>query len=334
MCRAGEIPVRPSVASLPNLSEALTAYATAKKIRPSSHARYQSVLKTHFQDWLEQPVSALKGAAFAEHCHAFVQKNGAAIVELGRGLIGSLLRYLHAVHGLEVPNPFLKLGAAGLLPSRAQPRTRKLREADLPAWSAAVDKLPELQRDYLRLVFLTGLRKNECGAILRDHVDLEGGVLLIPNTKGGKPHTLPITMPMREVLERRCAARGSAARLFAGLSVDHVTERAQRAGAQEFTLHDLRKLLATVGARLEIGDAILRRILGHAPKRSDALHRHYVGLDERDVADALVRIQQALSLSCMSLEDRESRGPQSPEDTRRLATVVADVAKTSVDADL
>jgi len=288
------MPVRPVTASLPNLSEALAAYATAKKVKPSSLARYQSVLKTHFRDWLEQPVSALKGAAFAEHCHSFAQTRGAAIVELGRGLIGSLLRYLHAVHGLDIPSPFVKLGAAGLLPSRAQPRARKLKEADLSTWSAAVDKLPEPQRDYLRLIFLTGLRKNECGAILPEHVDLKDGVLLIPDTKGGKAHTLPITDPMREILEQRCAACEKGERLFAGLSVDHVTEMAQRAGAPDFTLHDLRKLLATVGARLGIGDAILRRILGHAPKRSDVLHRHYVGLESQDIAEPLAGIQGAL----------------------------------------
>jgi len=294
MCRAGEMPVRPVAARLPNLSQALADYAEAKKVKASSLARYQSILKTHFRDWLEQPVSALKGPAFAEHCHSFARTKGAAIVELGRGLIGSLLRYLHAVHGLDIQSPFVKLGAAGLLPARAQPKARKLKETDLPEWSAAVDKLPESQRDYLRLVFLTGLRKNECGAILPEHVELDGNVLKIPDTKGGRPHTLPITDPMREVLERRCAACEPGTRLFAGLSVDHVTEMAQRAGAPDFTLHDLRKLLATVGARLGTGDAILRRILGHAPKRSDVLHRHYVGLEASDVAEALTRIQAVL----------------------------------------
>ncbi|MFJ1257147.1 tyrosine-type recombinase/integrase [Cupriavidus sp. CuC1] len=255
------------------------------------------MLKTHFLEWMEQPVSALRRPDFAGHCWTFAQTKGAAIVELGRGLIGSLLRYLHAVHGLDIPSPFVKLGAAGLLPARAQPRARKLKEADLPAWFGAVNKLPEPQRDYLRLVLLTGLRKAECGAILQEHVDLKGGVLLIPDTKGGKPHTLPITSFMREILERRCGHLELGSGLFAGLSVDHVTEMAQRAGAPAFTLHDLRKLLATVGAKQGIGDAILRRILGHAPKRADVLHRHYVGLEAADVAEALRSIQRALSAS-------------------------------------
>jgi len=69
---------------------------------------------------------------------------------------------------------------------------------------------------------------------------------------------------------------------------------AMRAGAPDFTLHDLRKLLASVAARQGVADAILRRILGHAPKRGDVLHRHYVSLDAKDVAGALEEIQAAL----------------------------------------
>jgi hypothetical protein len=59
-------------------------------------------------------------------------------------------------------------------------------------------------------------------------------------------------------------------------------------------LHDLRKLVATVGERLGLGDALLRRILNHTAPKTDVLHRHYVGLSDGDVADGLVRIQETL----------------------------------------
>ncbi|MGN8064390.1 tyrosine-type recombinase/integrase [Ralstonia sp. 22111] len=249
----------------------------------------------HFADWFDRPVSAMKDSAFGDHCHRFAQTKGAALVDLGRGIIGSILRFLNAVHGVEVANPFVRLGAAGLMPDRPQPRARKLNESGLPVWSRAVDSLPETQRDYLRLLLLTGLRKNEGSGIRRRDVDLVAGVLLIPETKGRKPHTLPITEHMREILGRRCNGLDPDQRLFDGLSADHVTEMAQRVGAPDFTLHDLRKLIASVGARMGIGDAQLRRILGHAPKRGDVLHRHYVELSALDVAEPLTGIQRAIT---------------------------------------
>ncbi|OXI91590.1 hypothetical protein CFB40_02445 [Burkholderia sp. AU31652] len=294
-CRAGEYSAAAVRVQSPTLRQALGEYARAKKVKPSSLTRYESLLRTHFHEWLDRPVSALRESAFGDHCHKFARSKGAALVDLGRAIIGSIASYLGAVYGVTIESPFVRLGAAGLLPGRPEARVRKLTEGDLPLWHKAVATLPERQRDYLRLMLLTGLRKNEGTGIKRQDVDLVAGVLNIPETKGRKPHTLPITELMREILETRCDGLEPGAMLFDGVSADHVTEMAERTGAPTFTLHDLRKLLASVGARLGIGDAVLRRILGHAPKRGDVLHRHYVSLAARDVVRALTAVQVALN---------------------------------------
>jgi hypothetical protein len=52
--------------------------------------------------------------AFSEHCHAFAQSEGAALVEVGRGLVSSLIRYVNAVHGLQLESPFDRLADTGL----------------------------------------------------------------------------------------------------------------------------------------------------------------------------------------------------------------------------
>ena len=82
--------------------------------------------------------------------------------------------------------------------------------------------------------------------------------------------------------------------LFKGVSAEHVHSLAMRLGAPRFMLHDLRKLVATVGEKLGLGDAVLRRILNHTAPKTDVLHRHYIGLDESDVAGALGQIQESL----------------------------------------
>ena len=53
--------------------------------------------------------------------------------------------------------------------------------------------------------------------------------------------------------------------------------------------------MATVGEKLGLGDAVLRRILNHTAPKTDVLHRHYVVLSEGDVLDGLVKIQDALT---------------------------------------
>ena len=293
-CRAGRRPGKVVAVSLPNLRDSLVAYCAAKRLKASSQKRYDSIFRTHFPEWLDRPVADLGAGEFAEHCHDFAQTKGAALVDVGRGVITALIKYTNAVHGLSLETPFTKLAAAGLMPDHSQPRARVLQISELPAWRAAVAKLGEKQRDFLLLTLYTGLRRNECKELTREQIDLAKGVLAIPMTKNGRPHSLPITPLMREILERRCLGLAGDAELFKGVSAEHIHSMAMRLGAPRFMLHDLRKLVATVGEKLGLGDAVLRRILNHTAPKTDVLHRHYVGLNDGDVADGLVRIQEAL----------------------------------------
>lgn len=293
-CRAGRRPSEKVAVALPTLREALIPYCADRKIKASSQKRYESLLRTHFTDWLDRSVNEMGSQEFAEHCHTFAKTKGNALVEVGRGIVTALLKYISAVHGQSIESPFNRLAAAGLMPEHSQPRARVLQEADLPAWKAAVDKLDEKQRDYLLLTLYTGLRRNECKDLRRPQIDLVGGVLSIPMTKNGKPHSLPITPTMREILERRCLGLEGDAELFKGVSAEHIHSMAMRLGAPRFMLHDLRKLVATVGERIGLSDAVMRQILNHTAPKTDVLHRHYVSVGVEDVREGLVRAQGEL----------------------------------------
>lgn len=293
-CRDGQLPNKASSVVLPILKECLLQYVKAKQIKASSQKRYDSILRTHFGPWYELSVNKLDGQTFHDHCHAFSQTKGAAVVEVGKGLIGAMLKYINAVYHLHLANPFDKLAAAGLMPSRAEPRERKLKDSALPDWYTAVQKLPAVQRDYLLLVALTGLRRDECAKINVEDVDLIKMVLTIPETKNGIQHTLPITPEMQTILNRRMECCGTERVLFSEVSAEHVSKMAMRKGAPSFMVHDLRKLLATTGARIGISDAHLKRIMNHKAKRSDVLNAHYVRLETVDIDVPLQKIQRSI----------------------------------------
>ncbi|WP_137985121.1 hypothetical protein [Burkholderia pseudomallei] len=59
-CRAGDYVVAPVRPRLLTLRELLAEYAKAKRVKVSSLTRYESVLRTHFAEWMDRPVSALK----------------------------------------------------------------------------------------------------------------------------------------------------------------------------------------------------------------------------------------------------------------------------------
>ena len=277
-----------------SIRELLPEYIKDKGLKQSSRERYNSLMRTHFSDWYDQPVNELGLSEFAEHCHQFVQTQTVSVTEMGRAFIGAITKYVNAIHSLNIISPFHRLAAAGLMNEKLQPRKRQLQERDLPAWYKAVNALPEKQRDALMLLAMTGLRRNEGLMMKRKQVDFDRGVFHIPDTKTGRAHSLPITPVLHEILQRRCDALEADELLFSCVSGEHLAEMAERLGAPDFMLHDLRKLLATVGEKLQIPESILRRILNHISARSDTLYRHYVSIELSDIEKPLEDIQSAL----------------------------------------
>jgi len=293
-CRAGNMPSRPKPLHLPSLAEMLPVYAKAKSIKASSATRYEQVLRIHFRDWQARPISDLTSSEFSKHCQTFVMISGSGVVSLGRGLIGAMFKYANAIYNLNLVSPFKCMSAAGLMPLPPVPRVRKLQVGQLQNWCVAVNRLPEKQRDFLMLLAFTGFRRGEAGSIHMSHVDFPSGVLHVPETKTGQPHSLPITPVLKDILQRRLDAVSLSGMLFEGVALDHLSDMAVRVGAPSFMLHDLRKLLATTGQLLGIDDATLRRILNHKAKSGDTLHRHYVSISAEDIVEPLTQIQNQL----------------------------------------
>lgn len=181
------------------------------------------------------------------------------------------------------------------MPKPVQPRERGLQADQLPAWWSAVQGLPARQRDYLLVLLLTGLRRSEARGLCPAQIDFTKGVLSVSETKNGKPHEPSISPRLAEVLQRRCEGLAPQDALFRVVSADHVAGMADRLGAPRFMLHDLRKLVASVGNQLGVNEAVLRRILNHTPPRADVLARHYVGMTLQEVAEGLAKIQAALA---------------------------------------
>ena len=87
-------------------------------------------------------------------------------------------------------------------------------------------------------------------------------------------------------------------------------------------MHDLRKLVVTVGEKLGLGDAVLRRLLNHTALKGDVLHRHYVGLNDSDVLEGLVAIQDAIT-AMMNSNTPSRAAPRIPPQTPTAHIVAA-----------
>ncbi len=153
---------------------------------------------------------------------------------------------------------------------KAGSRERVLTNAELAAlWRA----LPaDHFGDIVRLLILTGQRREEIGGLRWSEVDLDRGLIVLPpeRTKNKRTHELPLSPQVRAILEGQPQRKdrnlifGHGAGSFAGWN--NCKKRLDRAVGKTvgpWRLHDLRRTAATGMAELGILPHIIEAVLNH-----------------------------------------------------------------------
>jgi integrase len=167
------------------------------------------------------------------------------------------------------------------------PRDRVLDDAELRAvWNACGD---DSFGKIVRLLILTGCRRQEIGGLRWSEIDLDNGTLTIAGsrTKNKRSHTLPITEAMREIIlsvPRRVDRDwlfGERAEGFTGWN----GMLTFNSGVQDWTLHDLRRSCATGMIKLAIApnvvEATLNHFSGHRSGVAGIYNRHSYDNEKR-----------------------------------------------------
>jgi integrase len=156
----------------------------------------------------------------------------------------------------------------------AQQRERTLRNFEIVAiWTAACR--PDDYDRIIRLLMLTGCRREEIGGLRWDEVDLEKATIKLPKErcKNGHAHAVALTAPALAILEQARQEQG-VDRVFvfgaggaAGFSRWAYGKRgldARLVGVAPWRLHDLRRTMATdMGEQLGIQPHIVEATLNH-----------------------------------------------------------------------
>jgi integrase len=134
----------------------------------------------------------------------------------------------------------------------------------------------------VRLLILTGARLREILHLKWEHVDLERGLLVLPDSKTGKK-AIVLNAPALDILAnlQRVGAYAIAGQA-AGSHDDKPRSdlnrpwRAivKRAGLAGLRIHDLRHTHASVGAGLGLGLPIIGKLLGHTQPSTTARYAH------------------------------------------------------------
>jgi integrase len=184
-----------------------------------------------------------------------------------------------------------------------QARDRVLADAELIAiWRASRDD------DYgriVRLLALTGQRRDEIGSIGKSEISLAARSWSIPRerTKNSRAHEVPLPdlaieilepAMLREGREDRDLIFGDGLRAFSGwsaakLSLDRRIEQATGTKPEPWRLHDLRRTAATrmvdLGVLPHVVEAVLNHVSGHKAGVAGVYNRALYAPEKRRALD-------------------------------------------------
>jgi integrase len=191
--------------------------------------------------------------------------------------------------GLAESNPVI----GSFKPPKQATRDRVLDDSELAMiWRALADA------DYgkiIRLLILTGCRRQEIGAMGWSEFSPDMSTWTLPpsRSKTGKPHKLPVTPLMREVIASICRRDGHdnlfGRKQFTGWGIG---KRAldEKLGLRPWTVHDTRRSVATGMANIGVQPHIIEQILNHQSGHKRGVAGVYNRSPyEREVRDAMLR---------------------------------------------
>jgi integrase len=239
--------------------------------------------------YLERKRAALKPRSF-EEVKRFLTLHSAPLAklrlgEIDRRTIAVLLGQIEQARGPVARNRARSALSAffgwaiteGLLDANPVQGTAKVNEGGSRERVLTQDELRQLWQalgdgrfaDLVRLLLLTGQRRNEIGNLQWSEIDLKRKMIVLPpeRTKNKRRHELPLSRQALEIIERQ-PRRNSSDFLFSDVRGYKDWDSAKirldkRLHIADWHLHDLRRTAATMMGELGILPHIVEAILNH-----------------------------------------------------------------------
>ena len=204
-----------------------------------------------------------------------------AVVDRGAPVLARRLHaHLHRLFRWSVGRGIIEANPMADMPKPGSetPRERVLTDVELKSvWNAAT-KVGWPFDSVVHLLILTGSRRSEIGLLRWSEIEADTIKLSGTRTKNGEPHDIPLSKPALAIIQglprvhHTCDGASRDADLvfttngkvpFSNWSKDIEKIRAGAELDQPWTLHDLRRTVATGLQRLGISLQVIEAVLGH-----------------------------------------------------------------------
>lgn len=293
------------------LQEVFDDYLEARKsLKPGTIFDYQRVMKESFSDWHNKPLLDItKDSVSKRHAKLGAASHARANLSMRvlRALFNFAMNQYEDSQGRSVinDNPVKRLSQSRAW-YRVERRQSFIKSHELALWYEGLQKLEnETLRDYLLLLVLTGLRRQEAARLKWNQVDLKAKTLTITDTKNHESHTLPLSDYLYELLSRR-KENTSSDYVFPGTGKGGyiVEPRKQmdkviRSSGIHFIIHDLRRTFITIAESLDISAYAVKRLANH--KMNHDITSGYIVTDVERLRTPMQQITDYL-LRCMGVK--------------------------------
>jgi integrase len=278
--------------------------------RPKYAAAATSSLRRAFAKQLYDPAAKLGRDAVVRILDGLAKDDKAAMASATARYGSALFGWANRRGSLSA-NPFERVPT-----SPAVRRDRVLSDGEIRLIWAETEE-PGTFNAIVRALLLTGQRREEVTSLTWAEIDeaMSGWTLPGARTKNGKPHLVPLSEQMRALLRAQPRREGTELAfpgetgVFSGWSKSKARLDG-RSGVNGWTLHDLRRTVATglqkLGVRLEVTEAILNHVSG-SRAGIVGVYQHHDWAEEKRAALAAWGAQLAAIVEGRTAPDNVTR---------------------------
>jgi integrase len=237
-----------------------------RRLRPKTYTDVRRYLLSHWRPLHGLVLAKISRATVAARLAIIANESGLAAADRARAALSALFAWAIR-EGLCEANPVIGTNKA----SDARPRERVLSDKELAEiWRMLGDD------DYgavVKLLILTGSRREEIGGLLHSEVNLEARMVSLSGerTKNRRPHDIPLSSPACAILSQYVPSNrefvfgpGTGFRKW-WAGKEALDGRLN--GVAAWRLHDIRRTVATgmaeLGVQPHIVEAVLNHVSGH-----------------------------------------------------------------------
>jgi integrase len=214
----------------------------------------------YFKPLHTKPINAVTKADVATRLNHIIANNSANTASRARAHLSAFFTWAMK-EGIAEANPVIGTNE----PEGNAERDRVLSNDELRAvWNACGD---DEYGKIVKLLILTGCRRDEIGGLRWSEIDMDAGTMTIPGTrtKNHHPLTLPITGMMRDILESvpQMVSRDPLFGVRAGGFTGWRRCRLNHGITKPWQIRDIRRSVATGMADIGIQPHIIEAVLNH-----------------------------------------------------------------------